>query len=60
MKVDKEYRCNSIAEQMYLGDNGIRYTFIKTENGETIYKYKKTKKLFEALSRFYERLGILE
>lgn len=60
MKVDKEYKCTSNAEQQYLSDCGIRYTFVKVENGFTTYKYKKTKKLFDALSHFYERLGILE
>ena len=60
MNVDKEYWCMSFREQVYLRDNGIKYTFIKVEDGVTIYKYKKTAKLFRVLSRFYTELGILE
>lgn len=60
MKKDREYRCNSTTEQMYLRDNGIRYIFVKIENGETIYKYKKSAKLFQVLSRLYGELGVLE
>ena len=33
---------------------GIRYTFVKVdENGQTIWKYKKTPQLFESLKNFY-------
>ena len=60
MKIDKEYACMSSAEQIYLSDHGIRYTFVKVESGVTIYKYKKTKRLFEALSKYYGEIGILE
>lgn len=60
MKIDKEYSCTWMAEQMYLSDHGIKYTFVKTENGVTTYKYKKTEKLFEVLRQFYSKLGILE
>lgn len=59
-KIDKEYSCTWITEQMYLNDCGIRYTFVKTDDGVTVYKYKKTKKLFDALSELYDKLGILE
>ncbi len=60
MKIDKEYSCTWIAEHVYLSDHGIRYSFVKKENGITVYKYKKTKKLFEALSQFYGNLGYME
>lgn len=57
MKLDKEYSCNWIAEQQYLQSCGIRYEFVKRNpDGITIYKYKKTKELFDALSHFYEEL----
>lgn len=59
-KIDKEYSCLSNAEQIYLSDCGIRYNFVKILDGITTYKYKKTKKLFTALSNFYEKLGIYE
>lgn len=58
--IDREYPCTWMTEQAYLADHGIRYTFVKEENGVTVYKYKKTKKLFQTLSRLYEKLGILE
>lgn len=60
MKKDNEYWCMSTPEQIYLRDHGVRYTFIKVEDGVTIYKYAKSAKLFRVLSRFYKELGILE
>lgn len=60
MKKDKEYKCNSSVEQIYLRDHGVRYKFVKVEDGVTIYKYKKSAKLFRVLSRLYKELGILE
>lgn len=61
MKFDKEYNCMWTVEQMYLQDCGIRYEFVKKDkNGITVFKYKKTKKLFDALSHFYEELGCIE
>lgn len=59
-KIDKEYNCLSSSEQIYLSDCGIRYNFVKVANGVTTYKYKKSKKLFLALARFYGQLGIYE
>lgn len=56
MKIDKEYACTSEAEMIYLSDHGIRYTFVKVEKGITIYKYKKTKKLFETLAKLYTKM----
>jgi len=40
----------------YLLNNGIRYTFVKTENGITIWKYKKNMELFSSLSDFYKEV----
>lgn len=59
-KFDKEYHTNWITEQLYLSDCGIRYEFVKKIDGVTTFKYKKTAKLFECLSKFYQSLGILE
>lgn len=53
-KFDKEYSTQWIKEVEWLKNNGIRYTFVKTdENNITTYKYKKTNKLFECLTEFY-------
>lgn len=53
MKFDKEYSTQYTKEMKFLLENGIRYTFVKDINGITTYKYKKTSKLFELLSKFY-------
>lgn len=60
IKIDKEYSCLSSSEQLYLSDCGIRYNFVKVIDGVTTYKYKKSKKLFNALSKFYENIGVFE
>ena len=52
-KFDKEYSCQYLVEAVFLKRKGIRYEFVKTVNGLTTYKYKKTKELFEALAEFY-------
>ena len=52
-KFDKEYSTQYITEAVFLKRKGIRYEFVKTVNGLITYKYKKTKKLFDALSEFY-------
>ena len=53
IKVDTEYSCTWNMEQEFLTSKGIRYTFVKTVDGVTVWKYKKTTLLFEALSEFY-------
>ncbi len=53
IKVDTEYSCTWNMEQEFLTSKGIRYTFVKTVDGVTIWKYKKTTLLFDALSEFY-------
>lgn len=60
MNKDNEYWCMSTAERIYLRDNGVKYAFVKVQDGVTIYKYRKTAKLFQVLNKFYEELGILE
>lgn len=54
MKFDKEYSTSFSDEYKWLRNNGIRYSFVKTnENGQTVWKYTKTPKLFESLKNFY-------
>lgn len=54
MKWDKEYSTMYWKEVEYLKNNGVYYCFVKTsENGCSVFKYKKTKRLFELLSNFY-------
>lgn len=53
-KFDKEYSTQWMKEVEWLKKNGIKYTFVKTdENNITTYKYKKTSKLFKSLMDFY-------
>lgn len=52
-KFDKEYSTQFVDEMKYLQKNGISYAFVKNIQGITTYKYTKTKKLFEFLSKFY-------
>ena len=53
MKYDKEYSTTFVEEFKWLKSNGIRYTFIKTDDsGMTVWKYAKTPELFESLN-FY-------
>ena len=59
-KWQKEYSTTWITEQLYLSDNGVRYSFVKEIDGVTTFKYKKTAKLFECLAKFYYELGIKE
>lgn len=53
-KFDKEYSTQYTPEKEYLECHNIFPTFVKIINGVTTYKYKKTRKLFEVLSFFYE------
>lgn len=53
MKIDNEYATQNVDEMIELKRCGIRYTFVKEENGLTVWKYKKTPKLFEVLKNFY-------
>ena len=52
-KFDKEYSTQYTPEKEYLLNNGIIPSFVKVINGVTIYKYKKTPKLFKCLAVFY-------
>lgn len=55
-KFDKEYATSYVKEKQFLDSYGIRYSFIKTINGITIFKYTKTQELFHALSVFYKNM----
>ena len=52
-KFDKEYSTQFVEEMKYLQRNGIPYVFVKNIKGVTTYKYTKSKRLFEVLSKFY-------
>lgn len=53
-KIDREYGTQDRKEMFYLIDNGISFSFAKTnENGVTTWKFKKDKKLFELLVNYY-------
>lgn len=52
-KYDKEYSTQYTPEKEYLSKLKIQPSFIKTINGVTTYKYKKTSILFKALVSFY-------
>ena len=52
-KIDREYASNWWEEVEYLLDHGIRYTFVKTIDGITVWKFHKTEKLFQTLTDFY-------
>lgn len=54
-KFDKEYSTQFVAEMKFLSSLGISYTFVKTLNGVTTYKYTKTPELFKALEIFYAK-----
>lgn len=54
-KIDPEYNCVWGDEYKYLTEHGIKYTFVKTVNGVTVWKYKKSQKLFLHLANFYSR-----
>ena len=53
MKIDKEYSTSFVDEYQWLKNMGLRYEFVKVENGKTVWKYKKTPHLFECLKNFY-------
>lgn len=54
MRIDNEYATSNVYEMQELKRHGIRYTFVKTtDDGDTIWKYKKTSQLFETLKRLY-------
>lgn len=54
MKFDKEYSTQYIEEMYFLRKKGIKYTWVyMNEDGITVWKYKKEKRLWDALSEMY-------
>jgi len=56
IKVDREYNCVWYEEFDYLIKHGLRYTFVKTINNVTTWKFKKTEQLFLSLADFYSNV----
>lgn len=52
-KFDNEYGTQNYEEVQELARCGIRYTFVKSQEGSTVWKYKKNPRLFEILKNFY-------
>lgn len=50
---DVEYSTQNKKEMLYLRACNIPYTFVKVNEGIPVYKYTKSKELFEALAVFY-------
>ena len=54
MKFDKEYSTQYSNEMNFLLKKGIKYTWVYiNEDGVTVWKYKKEKRLWDALSEMY-------
>lgn len=56
IKIDQEYSCVWYEEFNHLIEHGIRYTFVKTIDGVTVWKFKKTEQLFRTLADFYSNV----
>ena len=53
-KWDKEYSTSFIDEVTFLKSKGIRYTWVyKNEDEISVWKFKKEKRLWDALSDMY-------
>lgn len=52
-KYDMEYSTQWVEEMKWLRERKIMYSFVKTIDGITTYKYTKTPELFSALVDFY-------
>ena len=53
-KWDKEYSTSFIDEVTFLTSKGIRYTWVyKNEDEISVWKFKKEKRLWDALSEMY-------
>lgn len=54
MKFDKEYSTSFVEEMLFLREKGIRYTWVYlNEDRVSVWKYKKEKRLWDALSEMY-------
>ena len=56
IKIDQEYSCVWYEEFDYLMKHNLRYTFVKTINNVTTWKFKKTEQLFLLLADFYSNV----
>ena len=53
-KWDKEYSTSFLNEVTYVKSKGIRYTWVyKNDDGVSVWKFKKEKRLWDALSEMY-------
>ena len=56
MKFDKEYSTQYKEEMLFLRNKGIKYTWVYiNEDGISVWKYKKEKRLWDALSEMYSK-----
>lgn len=54
IKWDKEYQTSFLDEVIYLKSQGIRYTWVYTnDDGISVWKYKKNTQLWAALTKMY-------
>lgn len=57
IKWDKEYATSFYDEVAFLKSKGIRYSWVYTnEEGISVWKYKKEKRLWDALSEMYSNM----
>ena len=53
-KWNKEYQTSFLDEVIFLKENGIRYTWVYTNTeGKSVWKFKKEKRLWDALAEMY-------
>ena len=51
---DKEYQTSFLDEVLFLKSKGIRYTWVyKHEDGLSVWKFRKEKRLWSALAEMY-------
>ena len=51
---DKEYQTSFLDEVLFLKSKGIRYTWVyKNEDGLSVWKFRKEKRLWSALAEMY-------
>ena len=61
VKWDKEYATSYMDEVVFLRSKGIRYTWVYTnDDGISVWKYKKERKLWDALSQMYSNPKYIE
>ena len=58
-KWDKEYATSFLDEVVLLKSKGIRYTWVyMNEDKVSVWKYKKEKRLWDALSEMYSKYNL--